>query len=372
MSSLMTRLATRRGFLAASAAVSNRSAKARVAVRVAASWSLSAVFGDHAGAAGLGQLGQRGARLRPGRPAIDDERRQVGLGEVAVVVGLLLGAHGVGAAFAGVPEARLLDDAAAGLDDLDLALDLVLEGGADEAEGVDVFDLDLGAELLLAAGTDGDVGVAAERAFFHVAVGDAGVEEDLLEAGEVLVGLVGGADVGLGDDLDQRRAAAVEVDVGARGGVGEAVVEALAGVLFHVQAGDADALVLPFGASGTSIQPCSARGLSNWRDLVALGQIGIEVVFAGEDGAFADLAVEGERGQDGELDGLLVEDGQGSGQAEADGADVGVGLGAEAVGAAAEGLGLGEELDVDFESDDGFVLGENVGRKADRGAHSVS
>ena len=90
----------------------------------------------------------------------DDERRQIGLGEVAVVVGLLLGAHGISPALVGVPEAGLLDDAAAGLDDLDLALDLVLQSGADEAEGVDVLHLGLGAELLLAAGADGDIRVA--------------------------------------------------------------------------------------------------------------------------------------------------------------------------------------------------------------------
>ena len=61
---------------------------------------------------------------------------------------LLLGPHGICPALAGVPEAGLLDDAAAGLDDLDLALDLVLQRGTDEAEGVDVLHLGLGAELL--------------------------------------------------------------------------------------------------------------------------------------------------------------------------------------------------------------------------------
>ncbi len=284
-------------------------------------------------------------------------------------MGLLLRAHGIRPALGGVPEARLLDDAAAALDDLDLALDLVLEGGADEAEGVDVLHLGLGAELLLAAGADADVGVAAEGAFLHVAVADGGVEEDLLEAGEVFVGLVGGADVGLGDDLYKWCPAAVEVDVGARGGVGEAVVDALAGVLFHVQAGDADAL----GAVRCrDLDPAMlGEGLVELGDLVALGQVGIEVIFAGEDAALADLAVEGEGGQGGELDGALVEDGQGSGQAEADRADVGVRARAEVVGAAAEGLGRGEELDVDFESDDGFVLGQNVGGKAGCGAHAA-
>ena len=128
---------------------------------------------------------------------------------------------------------------------------------------------------------DADVGVAAQGAFLHVAVGDAGVEQDFLEAREVFVGFVGRADVGLGDDFDQRRAAAVEVDVGAGGGVGEAVMEAFAGVLFHVQAGDADALWA--GRRGDVDVAVLGDGLVELRNLVALGQVGVEVIFAGED-----------------------------------------------------------------------------------------
>ena len=42
------------------------------------------------------------------------------------------------------------------------------------------------------------------------------------------------------DDLDERHAAAVVVDVGAAVGIGEAFVQRLAGVLFHVDARQAD------------------------------------------------------------------------------------------------------------------------------------
>ena len=117
-------------------------------------------------------------------------------------MGLLLGAHGIGAALGGVPGAALLDHAPAGLEDFDLALDFVFEGGADEAETVDVLDFGLGAEFVRALEADADVGVAAQRTLLHVAVGDAGVEKDLLETGEVLEGLVCSANVGLGDDFD--------------------------------------------------------------------------------------------------------------------------------------------------------------------------
>ena len=102
------------------------------------------------------------------------------------------------------------------------------------------------------------------------------------------------------------------------------------------------------------------EGLVELADLVALGEIGIEVVFAGEDGGVVDPEIERLGGLDGEFDGLAVEHGQGSGHAEADRADVGVGLGAEDVGAGAEDLGLGEQLHVHFETDDSFVLGKKV------------
>ncbi len=77
-------------------------------------------------------------------------------------------------------------------------------------------------------------GVAAERAFFHVAIADAGVEEDLAERGEVGVGLLGCAHVRLGDDFAERGAAAVVVDVCLLGGLREAFVKIFCGVFFQV------------------------------------------------------------------------------------------------------------------------------------------
>ena len=130
---------------------------------------------------------------------------------------------------------------------------------------------------------DAHIGVATQAALFHVAVGDAGVEEDLLELGEVFEGLVGGAEIGLGDDFDERRSAAVEIDIGAGGGVREPVVEALAGVFFHVQAGDADGLrdwVPGRVEGGHGEGAVLGDGLVELRDLVALGAVRVEVIFA--------------------------------------------------------------------------------------------
>ena len=269
-----------------------------------------------------------------------------------------LAAHRVGAAFGGVVEAGLLLDACAGFDDFDLALDLVVDSVADVAEAVDVFNFGLGTVLRRSLAHDRDVGVAAEGALFHVAVGDAGVEEDFLEAGEVLVGLVGGAEVGLGDDFDEGCAAAVEVDVGAGRRVGEAVVDGLAGVLFHVEAGNADATDTAAGGevAGDVEVAVFCEGLVELGDLVALGRVGVEVVLAGKDAGGVDGAIDRGGGEGRELHRLAVEDGERTGQAETDGAGVGVGVAAVAVDAAAERLGIGEELDVDFKADDGLVL----------------
>ena len=100
------------------------------------------------------------------------------------------------------------------------------------------------------------------------------------------------------------------------------------------------------------------------RNLVALGQVGIEIILAGEDGALAHLAVDGQRSQRGKLDGLRVQHRQSAGQAQAHRADIGVGSRAELIGATAEGLGRGEQLHVDLEADDWLVFGHDFRRKS--------
>ena len=246
-------------------------------------------------------------------------------------------------------------------DYVDLPLDLVLQGSADELEAVDVLHFGFGAEFLLASWADADVGVATQRTLLHVAVGDAGVEEDLLQSGQVLEGLVGRADVWLADDLDQRRAAAVQVEIGVRGRVGKPVVQALARILFHVHARDADRSSIRRRRWHFDPAMLGER-LVELRNLVALGQIGIEIVLAREDRALAHLAVERQRGQRGKLHGLRVQHRQRARQPQAYRADVRIGLGAEAVGATAKCLGRREQLHVHFEADHGLVFGQNIGR----------
>ncbi len=90
--------------------------------------------------------------------------------------------------------------------------------------------------------------------------------------------------------------------------------------------------------------------------LVALGQVGVEVVLAGEDVLLGDLGIDGQTELAGHAHGFGVEHRQGAGHAEVDQAGLGVGLGAEGGGAAGKDLRLGAELCVDFQPDHGFPL----------------
>ena len=82
-----------------------------------------------------------------------------------------------------------------------------------------------------------DVDVGAQAALLHVAVAGAEVAQDGAQLRHVGLGLLGGAHIGLRDDLHQGDAGAVEVDE-RHGRV--AVVHRLAGVLLEVEALDAD------------------------------------------------------------------------------------------------------------------------------------
>ena len=58
----------------------------------------------------------------------------------------------------------------------------------------------------------GNVGVATKAAFLHVAVAHSDVAQDRAQLVDIGLGLVGGANVRLGDDLDKRDAGAIEID----------------------------------------------------------------------------------------------------------------------------------------------------------------
>ena len=171
---------------------------------------------------------------------------------------LLLGAHRARLAAIRVEEPRLLVDLPARLDELDLAADLVVDRLPQEAERVHVLDLAPGAEPGRALRHDRHVRVAAERPLLQVPVVHAERLRIARSGLEVLDGLVDGAEVRLGDDLEERHAGAVQVDAGAA--VRGDVVDVLAGVLLHVDAGEPDPPRSPSTAISTT--PPSQMGSS--------------------------------------------------------------------------------------------------------------
>ena len=105
---------------------------------------------------------------------------------------------------------RLLNDPFSGLQAAYLPFDLGLQPTVKEAEGVHVLELRLGAERLSGV-AHRDVGIAAERPLFHVDVRHPELLDQAAELREKGTGLVGRGDVWLGDDLDERRAAPIEI-----------------------------------------------------------------------------------------------------------------------------------------------------------------
>jgi hypothetical protein len=71
---------------------------------------------------------------------VQHQRQQVGIGEVAVIVGFFLAAHGAGFALVRVVQPGFLHHLAAGFDQVDLPLDLELDRPLDEAERVEILD----------------------------------------------------------------------------------------------------------------------------------------------------------------------------------------------------------------------------------------
>ena len=144
--------------------------------------------------------------------------------------------------------ARLLHDRVAELARGDLPLRLVLDRLHQRPQRVQVLDLAARPELLgIPAGrTDTLASMRSEPS--SIFTSETPIASSVAaQLFDVALRLLGRADVGLGDDLEQRHAGAVVVDERVLGVVDAAAaadVQRLAGVLFEVRARDADALAV--------------------------------------------------------------------------------------------------------------------------------
>ena len=296
------------------------------------------------------ELGQCGSHLLdPG--FVDRQRRQIGIGEIAVVLRVFLAAHRARLVPVGIVESRLLRDGPAVLDQLDLAADLELDRVLKKAEAVEVLDLAARSELRLTCATHRDIGVATEASFLHIPIADADPSHEGVQRPGVGDRFLGAAHIGFGDDLQQRCAGAIEVDPRHAANV---LVQGLAGVFLQVRACQPNGLLAIVRDNGD--RPTLNDRDFVLTDLVALRQVGVEVVLAREDAALVDRSADRQSEADGALDRALVQYRQHARQRDVDRRRLGVRCRAERGRGSGENLRRGRELRVRFQPDDGFPL----------------
>jgi hypothetical protein len=105
--------------------------------------------------------------------AVKDDREKVRLGEIPVVMGILLGAHGYSFSFAAVPFPGLLNNLVflAELVQLFLPLFFLFQCLLDFLKGIQVLDFHLCTELFLPCFSNGNIHITPQGTLFHPAVG---------------------------------------------------------------------------------------------------------------------------------------------------------------------------------------------------------
>ena len=164
-----------------------------------------------------------------------------------------------------------------------MSINLEIDGSGHGVERVHVLDLNLGPEPFASHGPYRHVDVASHGPFRQVPVAHVEVPDEPSHLRSVGGDFPARSKVGLGHDLDERDARAVVVrERVPRFASLRREVRELAGVFFDVRAGDADT----FGASAVfdGDDDVEVSALRDWlvelRDLVALGQVRVEVLLA--------------------------------------------------------------------------------------------
>ena len=131
------------------------------------------------------------------------------------------------------------------------------------------------------------------------------------------------------------------------------VVQAFAGVLLEMQAGDADLARAPVGHVEHDPAMPDDR-LQILRDLIARGQVGVEIVFAVEDAVRLISASRPSPVLTACSTQMAVDDRQHAGKSRVDRRDLGVGLGPEPGRRPRKQFRLGDHLGMDFQPDHGL------------------
>jgi len=136
-------------------------------------------------------------------------------------------------------------------------------------------------------------------------------------------------------------------------------MQALAGIFFQMGAGQVHYLVVSLALGRLNAN--RDRAMLDHRqlelaDLVALGQIGIEVVFARKDRFAIDVGADGQTKTNGFLHGGLVHHRQGARHGDIDHGGLRIGFSAKSRARRRENLGISRKLGVDLQPDHDFPL----------------
>jgi len=135
-------------------------------------------------------------------------------------------------------------------------------------------------------------------------------------------------------------------------------MQRLPGVFFQVCAGQVDHLFRITDLDG-HLAADHHRQLE-LADLITLGQIGVEVIFACENRLGRDLTLDRQTEANSAFDGFLVEYGQNAGQGDIDGIGLRIGRGSKINRTAGKYLRAGRQLSVRLDADYNFPLFHRV------------
>ena len=144
-----------------------------------------------------------------------------------------------------VPQACFLNETPAGFQRLYVPVNLELNRLLHETYGVQVLQLDFCPEDIVALAAYRHVSFAAKVPFFHVRFGCAHPLQRPADMIDIIVSLPGRTKVGFSDDLSQRSAGAIQIDVRKAIDIGQSLVHIFAGIFFEVQTGDSYSHRLP-------------------------------------------------------------------------------------------------------------------------------
>ncbi len=128
-------------------------------------------------------------------------------------------------------------------------------------------------------------------------------------------------------------------------------------------------LISPLPSMSMSMNPNSCQWLVILRNLVALGQVRIKIIFPRKDGNFIDPTLQGHSRQRREFHGFAIQNGQSSRKSQTNRAHISIWRIAKARRARAEDFRRGQQLNVDFESNNRLIFRKEVFRNGRNRSH---